>query len=300
MITTNSSPRSSTPAAGAARVGFQVRPVTSADQQKIADLIHLESHVHRHLDWRAPLEWLGHSPYWVLEEGGRLTAALACPTDPDSIAWIRLFAFASPLSGPAAWSPLWEAARRELTERGGATAAAIVMQRWFEPILIEQGFSLSEHVVLLEWNDFVAPQVLHPSGIAIRPMRADDLPQVVDVDTSAFEPLWRNSLAALQKAFSQAAYASVAEGVSGVVGYQLSTGSPLGAHLARLAVRPEAQRRGLASALIGDLVRNVRASGASRVTVNTQASNTTSLTLYHKLGFHRTGEGYPVYLLRVE
>jgi ribosomal-protein-alanine N-acetyltransferase len=300
MITTNSSTRSSTPAPGAGRVGLQVRPATSADQQKIADLIYFESHVHRHLDWRAPLEWLGHSPYWVLEEGGRLTASLACPPDPDSIAWIRLFAFASPLTGPAAWSPLWEAARRELTERGGATAAAITMQRWFEPILIEHGFSLLEHVVLLEWNDSVFPQVLRPSGIAIRSMRADDLPQVVDVDASAFEPLWRNSLAALQKAFSQAVYASVAEDASGVVGYQLSTGSPLGAHLARLAVRPETQGRGLASALVDDLVRNVRSGGASRITVNTQASNTASLALYHKLGFHRTGEGYPVYLLRVE
>ncbi len=180
------------------------------------------------------------------------------------------------------------------------TAAAIVTQRWFEPILIEHGFSLMEHVVLLEWNDSISPQAPRPGGIAIRPMRADDLPQVVDVDGSAFEPLWRNSLDALSKAFSQAIYASVAEGASGVVGYQLSTGSPLGAHLARLAIRPEAQGRGLASALVGDLIRNIQPGGASRITVNTQASNAASLALYHRLGFHRTGEGYPVYMLRVE
>lgn len=300
MISISSSMRSPTPAPGANRIGLQVRPAVPADQQKIADLVFLESHVHRHLDWRAPLEWLGHSPFWVLEEGRRLVASLACPPDPASIAWIRLFAFASPLSGPAAWSPLWKAARRELIEHGGATAAAIVTQPWFEPILVEQGFELFEHVVLLEWNDSIPPRVSQPSSIAIRAMRADDLPQVVEVDASAFEPLWHNSLDALNKALSQAVYASVAEDASGVVGYQLSTGSPLGAHLARLAVQPEAQGRGLASALVSDLIRNIRSGGAWRVTVNTQASNVASLALYHKLGFHRTGEGYPVYKLRVE
>ncbi len=103
MIAINSSTPPSAPAPGASRVGLQVRPAAPADQQKIADLIFLESHVHRHLDWRAPLEWLGRAPYWVLEENGRLGAALACPPDPEAIAWIRLFAFVSRLSGPAAW-----------------------------------------------------------------------------------------------------------------------------------------------------------------------------------------------------
>jgi ribosomal-protein-alanine N-acetyltransferase len=299
MIPTNSSTHSPA-SAPASKLGLQVRPAVPADQQKIADLIFIESHVHRHLDWSAPLEWLGHSPYWVLEEGGRVTASLACPPDPDSIAWIRLFAFASHLSGPVAWSLLWDAARRELTERGGATAAAIATQRWLELILIEGGFNLCEQIILLEWNDSILPRVPLPNGITIRPMRVDDLPQVVDVDTSAFEPLWRNSLGALHKAFSQAVHASVAEDASGMVGYQLSTGSPLGAHLARLAVRPEAQGRGLASALVSDLIQNIQPSRASRITVNTQASNTASLALYHKLGFHRTGEQYPVYAFRVE
>ena len=39
------------------QAGEQIRPASPSDQQKIADLIFFESHVHRHLDWRTPLDW---------------------------------------------------------------------------------------------------------------------------------------------------------------------------------------------------------------------------------------------------
>ncbi len=124
---------------------------------------------------------------------------------------------------------------------------------------------------------------------------------MVEVDAAAFEPLWQNSLPALSKAFSQAIYASVAENESGFVGYQLSTGNPFGAHLARLAVRPEAQGHGIASALISDLMTHVcHDESLSRITVNTQSDNGTSLALYEKIGFRRTGEQYPVYIYRMK
>jgi ribosomal-protein-alanine N-acetyltransferase len=282
------------------RAGLQVRPAVSSDQQKIADLLVFASHVHRHLDWRTPLDWIGCTPYWVLEEDGRLIGALACPPDPDSISWIRLFAYDSHQSGSAVWRPLWNAARRDLDESGGATVAVITTQGWFDSILIENGYDLNGYITLLEWNDQPAVPAPVPSNINLRAMTPDDLPWVVDVDSAAFEPLWRNSTDALSKAFSQASYASVAEDASGMIGYQLSTGTLLGAHLARLAVRPEAQGRGLGAALVSDLILRIQNSGGTRVTVNTQADNSASLALYHKLGFRRTGEQYPVYTFQVE
>ena len=282
-------------------VNLRVRSAVSADQQQIADLILFEQRIHRHLDWRAPLEWLGYKPFFVLEKDGRIAAALACPPDPHSIFWIRLFAFHSSLSGPSVWSPLWDAAQRELASLGGATVAAIVTQHWFESILIENGFASAQHIVMLEWNRQPFKSYPAPAGIALRPMVFDDLPRVVEVDAAAFEPLWQNSLPALSKAFSQAIHASIAENESGFVGYQLSTGNPFGAHLARLAVRPEAQGHGIASALISDLIDHVcKDENLSRITVNTQSNNTASLALYEKIGFRRTGEQYPVYTCQVE
>ena len=284
----------------AAKAAREVRAAIAADQQKIADLILLESHVHRHLDWRAPLDWLGHSPYWVIEEGTRLSGALACPPDPESIAWIRLFVFASYLSGQDAWRLMWEGARGQLLEGGHTTAAAIAVQRWLDPILLGAGFELAGQIVLLERADQPGPRIHVPPSIHLRPMTQADLPGVVEVDAAAFDPLWRNSLNALAQAFEMAAYASVAEDASGLIGYQLSTGSEFGTHLARLAVRPQVQRRGVGAALVWDLLTQVPEEMAARVTVNTQADNAASLALYNRLGFRRTGERYPVYKLEVD
>lgn len=293
MIAVNPSP--------SLKAGLQIRPAVSADRQQIADLIYSEPRVHRHLDWRAPLDWLGSSPYWVIQDGARIIATLACPPDPDSIAWIRLFVHAGRLSSTSAWTPLWQAARKELSGRGSITVAAIAMQGWFDAILLDSGFGLLHQIVLLERQNEPSGSSPLPKGITFRPMTPADLPQVAEVDAAAFEPLWRNSLEALFEAYSQAVYASVAEAASGLMGYQLSTGNPLGAHLARLAVRPEAQGRGIASELVNDLIRYVnQMEGASRITVNTQENNSASLSLYHRLGFRLTGEQYPVYTLRVE
>ncbi len=284
----------------ALKAGQRVRPAVSSDYQQISDLLVFEGHVHRHLDWRTPLEWLGYPPYWVVEENGHIVAVLACPPDPDSIAWLRLFVFTSHLSGPEAWSLLWTAARSELAERGHMTAAAIAMERWMDSLLIESRFELAHHIVLLEWNDQPATRLSIPDGFTIRTMTTADLPHVVEVDAAAFDSLWQNSLPALSKAFAQAVYATVAENSSGMIGYQLSTWSPLGAHLARLAVRPQAQGNGLGAALVSDLIVRMQNSGATHITVNTQGNNNVSLALYQKLGFHRTGEQYPVYTIQVE
>ncbi len=283
----------------AARAALVVREASRADQQKIADLIFIETHVHRHLDWRAPLDWLGSSPFWVIEEGTRITGALACPTDPEAIAWIRLFAHSSHLSGQDAWRLLWEAARRQLAEAGPAMAAAISIQRWFDPILATSGFEAAGHIVLLERSDQPRPGVHLPAGIGIREMGREDLPGVTELDAAAFQPLWRNSLDAMRKAYALASYVTVAEDESGLIGYQLSTGGEFGMHLARLAVRPRLRGKGIGAALVADLLQHVPEGTAARITVNTQADNAASLALYYRLGFRRTGERYPVYTFDV-
>ena len=57
-------------------VSLQVRRAVVEDHLQIASLIHNEVASHRHLDWRVPLEWIGSPNYWVLEDGGRITANL--------------------------------------------------------------------------------------------------------------------------------------------------------------------------------------------------------------------------------
>jgi ribosomal protein S18 acetylase RimI-like enzyme len=277
--------------------GLHVRPATEMDRPHIANVLYFEEHVHRHLDWRGPLDWLGQGSFWVLEAQGEIRAALACPPDPPHVAWVRLFTHVGGLPGPEAWARLWNAARPALEAAGGATVAAIALNAWFASILGASGFRLHQHIVLLEWKDRSPPVFRAPEAFALRRMRAADLPAVVAVDEAAFDPLWRNSLPAFHKAFGQAVYASVAENArQEIVAYQLSTGNPLGAHLARLAVRPELQGRGLGAALTADLIAHLQRRGPARLTVNTQNDNSASLALYEKLGFCRTGETFPVFV----
>ena len=268
------------------------RPATPLDESQISDLLYFANNAHRHMDWRDPLDWLGHPHYWALEEHGRVVAAMACPQDPPGIAWIRLFAHAPRLSSTEAWLPLWNAALPEVRASGEATFAAIVSHEWFKDVLLYCGFSIRQHIVMLTWlGKPFAPRM---EGIVIRPMTLVDFDPVVKTDWSAFDSLWRNSRESLRRAYAQASYATVAELDGKIAGYQVSAVGERGAHLARLAVQKEAQGRGIGSALMGDLTSHLFRRGTPRLSVNTQDDNIASLGLYEKVGFTRTGETYPI------
>ena len=275
-----------------------VRPANPKDHQQLSNLIFFESRLHRHLDWRSPLEWLGAPFYWALEENGQITAALACPTEREQIAWVRLFVYTGRWSAESAWNLIWATAREEIAQAGGARVAAIAIQPWFQEVLAGSDFLNRQQIVMLEWRyqpslSATAPRA--PNGIRIRRMTEADLPNVERTDAASFDPLWQNPLETIRKAFAQALYATVAENEEGIVGYQLSTGGGQRAHLARLAVHPAVQGQGAGRALLNDLFRYIRYAGISRLSVNTQNDNQASLSLYQQMGFLRTGEEYPVY-----
>lgn len=275
------------------------RPARKADRRQLADLVHFETHVHRHLDWRSPLDWVGYQPYIVVERNGKLEAALACPPDPPNMAWIRLFAVSSMVPVQETWDELWARARSYLARQRRVIVAVIPLQNWFRKLLVRSGFEHAHDVVMLKWERGVSPQnpaqLKAVEGVNIRLMNYDDLPEVRDVDAAAFSPIWHNTLDLLKIAFEQAAVATVAVDRNGIIGYQISTNSPLGGHLARLAVRPQAQGRGIGYMLVKDMLANFERRGAQQVTVNTQTRNKPSLALYEKAGFQNTGEVFPVY-----
>ncbi len=279
-----------------------VRLANVEDHQKLSSLIFFETHLHRHLDWRSPLEWLGDPFFWALDEGRQISAALACPMENDDIAWVRLFVFAGGWSAENAWNVLWQTAREDIGHAGGARVAAIAMQTWFQQILFDSGFANYQQIVMLEWHGSAGqpgPFGSEAGGIRIRKMTEADLSDVQKVDAPSFDPLWQNSLETLRRAFSQSLLATVAETQTGIVGYQLSTGSGQRAHLARLAVHPALQGRGLGRALLTDLFSKLVKHGIYKLSVNTQSDNIVSLALYQRLGFIRTGEQYPVYVFDV-
>jgi len=273
---------------------FAIRSARQTDHSQIANLIYFEPHVHRHLDWRGPLEWLGVQEYWALEQFGAVVAALACPPDPEGVAWLRLFAHSASLPLAVAWDALWQNAKVALQGRD-LTAAAITVSDWFGTLLLEAGFTSNQQIVVLEKHALPFQQRQPPLGVSFRPMTEKDLPAVTVVDAAGFAPLWRNSQQALRSGFLEAGFATVAEVGGEIAGYQISTRNSFGVHLARLAVMPQLQGRGIGYYLVQDLLNQAHSAGLYRTTVNTQSDNRTSLALYKRIGFELTGERYTVY-----
>lgn len=279
---------------------LNVRPISSQDRQALANLIHFETQVHRHLDWRAPLDWIGWQPYLAVEQRRALIAALACPPDPQCVAWVRLFAASHHLSAERAWELLWPQALAQLGGLPGLDwAAAIPMWPWFERLLEKSGFEPANRVVMMSWEAEQMAPIERPVAASVRPMNFDDLAQVEAIDMAAFDVLWRNSRMSLEIAFRQASVATVVEEDGRLVAYQISTATSLGGHLARLAVLPEYQGQGVGFTLVYDLLSQFMRHGARCITVNTQSDNQASLSLYQKMGFHSTGEEYAVYQYRM-
>jgi ribosomal protein S18 acetylase RimI-like enzyme len=275
-----------------------VRPADLSDQQQLSNLIFFENRLHRHLDWRSPLEWLGAPFYWALDDGGHITAALACPPEKEGIAWMRLFVYSGRWSAENAWTMLWQTAREEIARAGGAKVAAIAIQPWLQNLLTGSEFENRQQIVLLEWR-YQPTSARETAGIRIRKMTEADLPEVEKTDAASFDPLWQNPLETLRRAYAQALYATVAENEHGIIGYQISTGGGQRAHLARLAVHPAVQGKGAGRALLNDLFVFLTHLDVSRLSVNTQSDNQASLSLYQHMGFVRTGEQYPVFTFDV-
>ena len=270
-----------------------IRLAKDKDRRRLARLIHFCPWVHRHLDWRPPLDWLGYQPYLIAERDGQLLAALACPPDPPEIAWIRLLAISSESTVADAWKVLWQTAYEYLW---GITVAAIPMQSWFRQQLISAQFEHAHDVAMFAWENQEPPPAFNPPDCILRLMNYDDLTIIKELDSLAFGPIWQQSFEMLEAAFRQSAYATVAETSEGIiVGYQVSTAGSGGCHLARLAVHPKYQAKGIGYALTRDMLAYFYHRGCLRVTVNTQTDNYASLALYEKVGFRSTSEVFPVY-----
>lgn len=271
-----------------------VRPAEQGDRNQLANIIHFEARVHRHLDWRPPLDWIGYHPFLIALQNNHIIAALACPPDPPGIAWVRVFASGVKSSHEEMWDLLWSDAKTQLIEENTSSITAIPLQKWFRELIQKKGFHHIHNVIVFAWDN-VDKELPPPPKIEIREMQEDDLPIIQEIDEAAFGSIWRNSLDSLSLAFKLAKLATVAEDHSGPIGYQISTPTPYGAHLARLAVRPCAQSQGVGYTLTRHLQNQLKSQQPFRLSVNTQDHNKASIALYKKAGFIEVDEAYPVY-----
>jgi ribosomal-protein-alanine N-acetyltransferase len=278
----------------------KIRSAELADSAKLRNLLNSRSFSQRHLGWESPMTWLGKEPFFLLEEGQDVLGALACPPDEDGICWLRVFAVRSGYPVRRAWDQLWGTARNWLMQYNpGLLVNSLVIRPEMERLLPRSGFQEVNRVVVLTWEGANARWPETDKDLKVRDMKAEDLPEVYEIDRQAFDLIWRNSLSQLQAAYQEANSATVIDRDGKPAAYQISTINPLGGHLARLAVNPIYQKLGLATRLVEDLLENMEKRGIVEITVNTQSDNQASLDLYQKFGFQRQAENYPVFQFEV-
>jgi len=271
----------------------RLRSASPNDKRAIEILLNYKDRIHRHLDWRSPIDLLGEQPYFVIERDYAIQAALACPEDPPDVAWIRFFGTVPGMPLLKTWSQLF-AQVLESFSRQPEHIVSISIQTWYLRMLLDAGFSLHQTIVVLYLNTPAVMQVHSHEKLLISPMLESELEKVMAVDHTAFDPIWRYSLADLRSAYQNSDYATIARIGNRMIGYQISSANPLNAHLARLAVLPEMQGQQIGSALTLDMVKYFNKRGIGYITVNTQSDNTASLKLYRKLGFEMSNEKFPV------
>jgi len=202
------------------------------------------------------------------------------------------------VAGPAPHADDVEQLLDRLGDRGVRTVVTTALgpadQRSFEAA----GFTPHEHLLLL--GRALRPDDRPARGDRTRPARRRDQDAVLALDQRAFassSAFWRFDRAALAEA-GQATGSSRRRLIRGTGGHPVGhavTGrtSTIG-FLQRLAVDPDAEGRGIGSALVVDALRWLGRTGAREAWVNTPPDNLRARDLYLRHGFVERDVGLDV------
>jgi ribosomal protein S18 acetylase RimI-like enzyme len=197
---------------------------------------------------------------------------------------VRAAAVGGGLSAPIVMHRLFSHCIDSLSVQGIETLSAMTTEPWLEPILDELGFAIVEQVETWRKPDVLAPRLGSPD-ISVRPAQLVEMDELAHIDELAFHPRWRFSVESLRLAWEQAVVFTAARRGPQLVGFQISLADQLGAHLARLTVRPDAQQTGVGTRLLADALAQYAVLGLTSVSLNTQVHNTPSHRLYSAFHF---------------
>jgi ribosomal-protein-alanine N-acetyltransferase len=135
---------------------------------------------------------------------------------------------------------------------------------------------------------------LLPGPVRIRPMRLDDIDQVIVIDRLSFSLPWpasafRHELVNNPSSLLRVAELDLADGSPYVVGAVVVWMILDEAHIATLAVHPDYRRRGISRQLLVTILRLAMERGASLATLEVRANNLAAQELYKQLKFEIVG-----------
>jgi ribosomal-protein-alanine N-acetyltransferase len=122
--------------------------------------------------------------------------------------------------------------------------------------------------------------------VTVRSLGFSDLPQVISIERRAFPTPWSLSMFVLELSKpSGVCLAAIAH--KRVLGYLICARYVDVWHLMNIAVDPAARRRGVASALLEEMLH--RAGRDEAYTLEVRPSNTGAIALYERFGFRSAG-----------
>jgi len=166
------------------------------------------------------------------------------------------------------------------------------------------GFSVSQSLVLLQKShDQSVPQfatnhsthLVRSLPLLSRPSRAT-IDAILGVDASAFGTEWSLDTATFEEALKATRHwrIFVSRAENRIDGFVLAGVTQSHGFIQRLAVRPNAQREGVASALLTSALNWTQSRRCTNTVVNTDHNNEAALALYHKFGFATLDYGLSV------
>jgi ribosomal-protein-alanine N-acetyltransferase len=282
----------------AERTAISIARYQRRNRWAVRDLLSRNYYSHTHLDWHDTEQWLDNeaAPIRLAWQQNRLVGLMATSVPLNQTCWVRLAAVLDHADLLPVLSALWADLRLELRALGVHTTAWLMIRDWPTEYVGDLGFTFREEIVTLRWANHTPPPDMSSPDITVRLARAEDFPTLAQVDQAAFAPPWQMTFNELRQAERVSAICTAALQHGRIVGYQLSTLYFDGAHLARLAVLPDMQGKGVGSALLSDVLRYFARRGVFAMTVNTQSGNQVSQRLYMRFGFHHNGYNLPVWM----
>ena len=116
-----------------------------------------------------------------------------------------------------------------------------------------------------------------------------DLDGILAVDEATFDRPWTRAMYEWEWTHSDVARFYAARHDEAVIAYCAGWVIFDELHINNLAVHPSWRRRGVASTLLGFVLRAAAAEGATRATLEVRRSNEPARRLYERSGFHQEG-----------
>lgn len=281
---------------------YAVRPIQPDDDEALRKFFNSPINLHQHLDWHNALERLAFRPFWLTEKNNSIIAAFCSPIIQNKISWIQLFAVKKLLSTTRLWQNLFNEFLTYCAQnRSLVTIYSLAYYAWYLRLLESSNFLPLTSIVTLENDGMYSPNRSSlSSNYRIEPITYLNYPLAYDLDCLSFDLPWQMTSAALHKAFRSSIYATLIFDDDKPVGYQITTEGDQSLHLARIAVDPAYQNKGIGTHLINNLFNFMKQARYHNISVNTQSNNQASLALYRKMGFFKTGNQIPVMVYNME